>query len=277
MNINKILVPIDFSPCSINALKMAIQLAKKTDASLELVNAIHVPHPHVDVVGAEAVVQPILADYEIQVEEHFKNLPEEVPELKGVEYESKRFVSVVIDAVYTCLENDDIDLIVMGTHGSHSSLENLVGSISSEIIRFSKVPTLVVPENITSLDIDKIGFAADLKKIEDIEHLGAMKTLAQLFNAEILLFHVTKGKEDAFQNAAQGLKLTNFLRDTKHSFYTMLEDSVYNAINDFITKHQLDMLVMYPREHGILDRLLHGSITKKIAVNLKIPLLTVHE
>ena len=73
MNIRKILVPVDFSDCSKNALRSAANLGRLIDAELLLIHAYHVPVPHVEA-GASAIVQPLMEGYEENVDSEFQAL-----------------------------------------------------------------------------------------------------------------------------------------------------------------------------------------------------------
>lgn len=280
MKINKILVPVDFSPCSINALKIAVDIAKSQRAGIEVVNAFHMPaYPHADVVAADTIVQPILHEYEDQVEEQFDKLLIQVPGLKDVQFDTRKFVSPTKDAIYTCVERDDIDLIVMGTKGSHDRLEKLVGTVSANVINSAKVPVLMIPENIQDFKIKLIGFAADLQKIEDIKKLRILVLLAKLTQAQIKIFHISTDIYDGTieENARERMKLVESFTEVEHSYAWINNEEPIDGILEFVESHNLDMLAMFPRHHGFWDRLIHGSVTKKVAMKINIPLLTIHE
>ena len=51
-------------------------------------------------------------------------------------------------------------------------------------------------------------------------------------------------------------------------------DRVVKGIRKFSSSHDLDLLAMIPREHNLFDRLFAQSITKTVAIDLDIPLLT---
>ncbi len=280
MEINKILVPVDFSPCALNALRIAADLAGRTGASLEVINAIHVPaHPHADVMAAQTIVQPMLSEYEAQVEERFQKLAEEVPELSEVTYTTRKFVALPSDAIYTCITEDGIDLVVMGTKGSHDVLEKIIGSLSADVIRFSKVPVLMIPENVEALSLKTIGFAADLHTIEDVKKLEVMIFFAKMTGAEIKLFYFARNDDHKhlLERGREKMKLLDSLAGVKHSYVWSDQEKVSSGIMEMVDTHNLDMLVMYPRNHSLWDRILHGSVTKRVAVRVDVPLLTVHE
>ncbi|MEQ9286754.1 MAG: universal stress protein [Cyclobacteriaceae bacterium] len=280
MEIKKILVPTDFSPCSINALKIAAGLAKGQNASIEIVHAVHVPaHPHVDVLAAQSIVEPILEDYEKKVDLQFNNLKKQIPELANVSFSIQKFVSLPSDAIHTVLSTSDIDLVVMGTKGSHDLLEKLVGSMSAEVIRFSKIPVLMIPENIKSLKIGSIAFAADLKEIKNPDQLDMLLFFAKASGAELTVFHFSNDYDDDHleELARENMKLIHKLEGIKVSYAHLDEQTVSDGILKFIDKYKIDMLAMYPRHHGLWDRIIHTSTTRKIAMRIKTPLLTIHE
>ena len=83
MKINNILVPVDFSECSKNALRFAVHLAKLFDSKIHMVNAVHI-HSHQPYLAGGNLVAAVIADYEEHVKESFKELELEVIELQEV-------------------------------------------------------------------------------------------------------------------------------------------------------------------------------------------------
>lgn len=278
MKPQNILVPLDFSNCSKNALKIAIGLARNNHATLYLLNAIHIATPYVDVTGGHSLVEPVIEDYEKRVEKEFDTLIKEFILLRDVDYVIKKYVCTVSDAIEMCLKEEKIDIIIMGTKGSHSTLEKFIGGVSADVISQVNVPVLLIPENISSLQANRIGFAADFENMEDLGKLEPLIYFAQLTKAEIQIFNVTENVGDiSFEKSRQSLKISNYLKDVDHTFHTIEDQKVVHGIFDFIKDHNLDMMAMYPRKHGFLERLLSDSVTKKIAMSVHIPLLSIHE
>ncbi|WOK06237.1 universal stress protein [Imperialibacter roseus] len=276
MNIKNILVPTDFSPCSKNAVRIAVDLSKKLGAKIHLINAIHVPTPHMDI-GGQAMIEPMLEEYEEEVDKKFDALDEEIPGLKDVKHDHRAYVSFTIDAIYTAMETKKIDMIVMGTKGSHDTLEKLLGGVSSEVIRIADVPVLVVPEAIKKFNPKKIVFAADFNKIESIGRLSPLKDIAELFEAEITIVNVTEDDKFPFSRLVESFKVDKFLKNIKHSFETTKNDDVRAGLFEFAEKNSADMIVMMPRKHSLFEKIFKSSVTKKVAMGVKVPLLTFHE
>jgi nucleotide-binding universal stress UspA family protein len=276
MNIKNILVPTDFSPCSKNAVRIAVDLSKKLGAKIHLINAIHVPTPHMDI-GGQAMIEPMLEEYEEEIDKKFDALDEEIPGLKDVKHDHRAYISFTIDAIYTAMETKKIDMIVMGTKGSHDTLEKLLGGVSSEVIRIADVPVLVVPEATRQFKPKKIVFAADFNKIESIGRLSPLKDIAELFEAEITIVNVTEDDKFPFGRLVESFKVDKFLKNIKHSFETTKNDDVSAGLFEFAEKNSADMIAMMPRKHSLFEKIFKSSITKKVAMGVKVPLLTFHE
>jgi len=276
MNISNILVPTDFSPCSKNALKIAVSLAKSMGAKLHLINAIHVPTPHLDL-GGQALIEPILENYEADIEKKFLELTMEIPGLSEVKHDHKSYVSFTIDAIYTAIETRKIDLIIMGTKGSHDKLEKMLGGVSSEVIRISEIPVLVVPEDVTSFNPKRIAFAADFQKIDSIGKLDFLKQIALMFDAEIVVVNVTEDDKFPFSRLVESFRVDKFFGTIKHRFETVKNSSVKDGLFEFAAANSVDMIAMMPRKHTLFEKIFKSSATKQVAMDVKMPLLTFHE
>ncbi|MEQ8239064.1 MAG: universal stress protein [Cyclobacteriaceae bacterium] len=277
MEINNILVPIDFSKCSKNALLVAIDIAKATKAKIHMINAVHVHTPHPDFTGG-TLIDAIIVDYETQVKESFKELESEMVELQEVPHEAERFISYLTDAIYTESKNKDIDLIVMGTRAEHDGMEALLGTRASDVIEAATVPVLVIPENVTSFNPSKIGFAADLGEIKNSKTLKFISDFTKNYHAEVLIFSVAKHPDELSEKEQKQMEeLLSYFDKENASCRTVESGSVKEGIKNFIEAHELDILVMIPRERSFLEKLFRKSITKAIAVETSIPLLSFHE
>jgi nucleotide-binding universal stress UspA family protein len=277
MNVQNILVPIDFSKCSKNALRIAIQIAKKNRAKIHMVNAIHVHTPHPDL-AAGSLIENIISDYESQVQLSFDELDSEVVELKDVPHEADRFLSYVTDAILSEIESKSIDLIVMGTRDHHKKIDHLVGTNATDVIEAANIPVLVIPENCTTFEPKKIGLAADLIKVNGVQSFDHIKWMAQQYGSEVLAFHVTEDATKLEPTAERQISsITEALKGIESSVRSVESEALLQGINEFIDNHKLDVLTLYPRKHNLFNKLFGKSITKSVAVDPNIPIFTFHD
>jgi nucleotide-binding universal stress UspA family protein len=141
--IRSILVPIDFSVHSKNALKYAVPLAEKFNASLHLVYVVE-PTIYPADLGFGQVVLP-------GVEEELREKGEgELDALRRREIGKRVKATTAVrtgnphQEILREAEEKGVDLIVVATHG-HSGVEHMLfGSTADRIVRRSKVPVLTI-------------------------------------------------------------------------------------------------------------------------------------
>jgi nucleotide-binding universal stress UspA family protein len=139
IKLERILIPTDFSEHSRQASKYACELAKRFIAELHL---LHVVQP---------LVLPesggLLPQDEVDWEEGRKKDLEELKE-PGFEHATRVIRTVQTGTPFVEIvryaRDNDIDLIVMGTHGRTGLMHALIGSVAERVVRKSPCPVLTV-------------------------------------------------------------------------------------------------------------------------------------
>jgi universal stress protein A len=142
---NRILVPTDFSETADAALAYAKELATTLGASLHLVHVF--ADPYAVAAGAPDVYSAIPADArERALEEVRERLLERLDANEEVRFRGSRFVvrGMVAPHIVEYARNQDIDLIVMGTHGRRGVAHLLLGSVAEHVVRTAGCPVLTV-------------------------------------------------------------------------------------------------------------------------------------
>lgn len=127
-----VLVPIDGSPQSERALSFAIEMATRSDATLDVI--------HVSDRETEATEQIVgdarerLAD--AGLESGVRLLIEDI---------SFRPDEDIGDAIVEQIESGEYDQIVMGHHSSGTVERAIVGSATERVLRSGRVPVTVIP------------------------------------------------------------------------------------------------------------------------------------
>ena len=144
--LRKILVPVDFSPCSKHAFEVALRFAERFDASVHVLYAWEIPvylRPDLTVWAGE--VSATLADHtRAEAAQGLEGF------LAGVEVPAPgRLTSAVVSgaahaAILAAAEQGGFDLIAMGTHGRSGFSHLLLGSVAEKVVRHAKSPVLTV-------------------------------------------------------------------------------------------------------------------------------------
>jgi nucleotide-binding universal stress UspA family protein len=140
---SKILVPVDFSPHSEHALRIAADLARRYEAKL-CVAHVHVPVLHAApgafLLYSEQQLPGLLAEYEKLLEKS----SHDARAAGAQQVETKLLQGVPVSEVIRFAREGAFDLIVMGTHGRTGIAHALIGSVAERVVRKAACPVLTV-------------------------------------------------------------------------------------------------------------------------------------
>jgi nucleotide-binding universal stress UspA family protein len=141
LQVRNVLVPIDFSPPSLEAIEFALPLLKQFGAQLHLVHVVEPDYP----LSSLPTLPLIVPELEVgrSVRRHLKDVakkyklelrPENIHALRGRPFEE----------ICRLARQAGIDLIAISTRG-HTGLKHLLlGSTAERVVRYSPCPVLVV-------------------------------------------------------------------------------------------------------------------------------------
>ncbi len=144
IELKKILVPTDFSDYSKFALKYACELAGRFEADLHV---LHVLQDLVAMVPEPGMAFPLPGDYMAELKESSERALSKLidsAELSDTNVvretrEGPPFLEIIRYA-----KENNIDLIVMGTHGRTGLAHALLGSVAEKVVRKAPCPVLTV-------------------------------------------------------------------------------------------------------------------------------------
>ncbi|GER58103.1 universal stress protein [Patiriisocius marinus] len=269
-----IIVPVDFSEYSENALKVAAQIAKKQNAELVAVHMMGL---------SEA------------------NLTKESDTMEGVFFvklTQKRFEELLDKdyleglTIHTTVKNykifselDDVaqeyeaDLIVMGSHGSSGFQEVFVGSNTEKVVRSSKVPVLVIKGGDTFTPTKAV-FACDYKTESIVSFKKAMSFFESL-NIEVKNVFINQPGEQYLSTKEIDQRIVDFI--VQLTGYKLLPEDVaiysdYNVergIFNYAKKVKADIIGIPTHGRRGLAHFFTGSIGEDVVNHSKLPVLTV--
>lgn len=136
MIVNKILLGIDLSETSLNALRIAVAVATRNKASLELINVsenIHRISNRRTVHPSDFANPEVLSALESSLSQD--NIATNLVQVKGN----------VVEEILSHAATIGADLIVIGTHGASGMREGYMGSNAYRIIKYASCPVLAIP------------------------------------------------------------------------------------------------------------------------------------
>jgi nucleotide-binding universal stress UspA family protein len=270
-----ILVPVDFSKCSNNAAKYAMQIAAQAKCKVILLHSYHVPIAMAEVPQITDLSTEIKRDSVGLVKKLTESLQKDNP---AVKIETTVVAGFAHDAIIAEAKAKKVDLIIMGTRGKHGVLDEIFGSVTSGVIAHSKLPVLAVPEGSRFKGISKIALSVDLYPNAHKDALAPLVDFAKTFNAEIMLYHIAETDMlNIWGFDKEKARITKSLGAVKHSFFEEDTNDVTGGIDKFVRKHKAEVLSVISRKHNFIERLFWRSITRRMALHSKMPFLALPE
>jgi len=143
MNIMRILFPTDFSECSTAALEFASRLASESKALLVIVHVDDLPEPDgsTDKSGDRNATPLDAQRHEVR-----DCLSRVKPTNANVAYEHRYLSGSPVKEILKFAEREDIDAIVIGSHGRSGLSRLLTGSVAEGVMRKATCPVLIVKQ-----------------------------------------------------------------------------------------------------------------------------------
>jgi nucleotide-binding universal stress UspA family protein len=144
--INIVLVPVDFSDCSLEGLKYAIAFAETCAARIVVLHVLNFDYAYT----ADGFAMYDMSELTNAVEEHAEL--EMSKFVRRAKFGRIKFSTVIrtgmpFDEICTFAKDEDVDLIITSTHGRTGFKHVLIGSIAEQVVRHAVCPVLVVPSH----------------------------------------------------------------------------------------------------------------------------------
>ena len=293
MEFKKILVPVDFSDCSNKALEYAILFGEKYGAALTLFHVVALFQEDVGETERMQELEEIVKRQEEKIRKQMSGSKEKVT-ARGVSVNTviQRGINPA-DTILEFLDEQDFDLVIMGTHGRTGLKHVLQGSVAEKVVRLSPVPVLTIHREVQKYDFDDIVVPIDFSA-HSLKAVEYATDLAQTFNSRLYFLHVIEQeihpsfyaagvtsifeidhdlKERVVQNMQEFVE--DFLDESMTTEYVVREGKAHREIVEFAKEKGMDLIVI--ATHGLsgLEYLLLGSTTEKVVRWATCPVFTV--
>jgi nucleotide-binding universal stress UspA family protein len=269
----KILCPTDFSDAAQNAVVYAAKFAKATQSQLVLFNVQSILELSAqEIISGESMTEAVSQELE--------NLSQQIARTFKISCYAE--VQSSLTSLDKTIRNKakDFDLVVMGTNGPDDIFQFLTGSHTYKACIKSKVPVLLIPDNCTYSQIDKIAYAFDylrerklpMNQLEPwIKRLGSELSVLQVLE-EAYSQHVEEEVKE-LQTISRNL----YAEDIKLTFDTIRSYEIAESIHSYILRNQPDMLALCTVHRNLLERFFHNSLIKNISGVASYPVFVFHE
>ena len=295
-----ILVPLDGSPLGERALPVALALARRSRARVELA---HVRGPRASFANAPMYDTRLDEELEQGIRDRTSALAERLARDEGVAATAVFLRGDVARALDDHAAAHGVDLVVMTSHGRGGFSRAWLGSVADALIRLATVPLLVIRADTEDLpEVREPLFRRMLvpldgsQRAEDVlAHAAALGTPGV---TEYLLLNVVTPRVavDPFPSVVTMVGRADLARrveeerDRAHEYlarvadsfreigvtvsaHTLVDERPAPAILEFARERDVDLIVLSTRVRTATERVLIGSVADKIARGASVPIL----
>ncbi len=295
MQIKQILVPTDFSENAQHAASYAIELATLCSAKLHLLHTPVIPtYLLMDLSyspGPEAVTR-ILNDSQEAIDEQAKGIA-----ASGVEYFTAIREGTVHEVIRDYAKEHDVDLVVVGTHGRTGVSKLMYGSVTERVLKTVHTPIIVVPPEggtAPSSIVIAYDFSAPAKRAANVA-----RAIHGLCHGPLHLVHsyldvwgeytdrgAVVGESAEKRRKALRLGLEEMLQTDAKELFSI---DAQNIQTHLVTGDTAESILRVAEDVGAtlicagttgksgIERLLIGSVARRLLHDSKIPLLLIHD
>ncbi|WP_374463041.1 universal stress protein [Chryseobacterium sp.] len=274
-----ILVPVDFTSTTENAVRVAADWAKTYDyqniillktAGESEFDYLHIAEGHSFV--NEESVNNLLQKTETLLDQLSSIVTEKSPEIKVSRILSDWALTRSINELLK--DEPSVELIILGSDDQTSATESFVSDNIISIARTSPVKTLIVPNSYHYTPAKNIFIPCDINGIKRLERLFHHKSLIHKQDMHLSFLNInTREKEDENKKKELEDYIREHLTEIPSSIYYSHDENVINGILTFAATHEADLIIALPGKHSFLYYLASRSISEGIYQNTHQPVL----
>jgi nucleotide-binding universal stress UspA family protein len=183
--------------------------------------------------------------------------------------------NLLVEEIRECVPKYAIDFVVMGTQGASGFKEIFIGSQTMHTIQKSTVPIICVPSTYTYHAPKDIVFATDYELSVHNIGIPLVKDICTWYASRLIFLNAYYGISlDKGQIEVRDA-LDEYFKTNAHQFQISDGMDVLEAIEDFQSKHKIDLLVMVHNRHNFFENLLFVPVINKIVHHTKTPFLVI--
>ena len=286
----KLVVPVDFSENTECACNYAIHLAEKEETEIMLYHAYMYPIASADmtddVVDSSTLITPEIMDsIEKAAKTGLKRLKDKLDKIledegiKNIQLKTKATNGMAEYEILDICDTYHPDMVIMSSSGRGHKSDKILGSIALKIMEHAPIPVLSIPENIEYAKIRNVLYITDFDE-SDISAVENLVEILKPFKVNIHCLHVEHSNKDLIDNMLMDYLKEHFEEEFKKCtmFFEVVQDKdVLKAVEEYIKDKEINLVALLHHKRGLLSKLFHPSMTKKVFYHTALPLLTFHD
>jgi nucleotide-binding universal stress UspA family protein len=271
----RILVPVDLSHGSENAIKIALRLSRESHSELDIINVVNGPRDAVLLEDGSVKEDGEfnLSSHKNAADKNLEYLEKEYGHLPQVNIEVK--IGGVNEIILNALQAQTYDLMVLGMTGqlAKSFWSN---SHTEYLSKHSNIPVFTLKCDRSNMSFDKILFVSDFMEATKL-NLEILRSIAKTFDSEIVLLKVITDNEQRSEEEIINMANEFAQQNALENFAVCMHkaDTIEEGIVTFSHQNNIDLISIGTHQRGGFSTLFKRSISQNIVRNLYHPIITI--
>lgn len=270
---NTILVGIDFSECSLNALEHAISIARKAEADILMLWVRH--HESEKILmsyKSENIKEEIQHRFEILIKKYKADFP------YALNYEIRK--GKIYKEIVKAADENQASLILMGTHGTSGFEEFWIGSNANRVISSTSVPVITIQSNIdVGRELKRIVLPIDSTP-ETRQKIIYTSILASLFKAEIHVLGLYSADSSFLKEKVDeySKQMVEHLEEegVAYKHLSLEADNLTTATIKYAKEVDANLIAIMTEQEKSASNILLGPYASQMVNHSPIPVLSIH-
>jgi len=271
----KILVPTDFSEEAENALKVAAQIARKFESEIFLLHMLELPLDLIDPSQPRGSGDLPEAIFFMKLAHQRFNKVMKSDFLEGIKVHETVEFHEAFDGIMEISKKYDCDVIIMGSTGAEGLKDIFIGSNTEKVVRHSKIPVLVIKNEIPLFEVKKFVYATDL----DLETIPTFKDAIEFAHKlettiQLVMVNTAAKFKTTDEIDEKLLKYTENIDEADFNFKVYNDVNVETGILNYASKIDADLIGISTHGRQGLAHFINGSLSEDLVNHAKRPIVT---
>lgn len=271
--IKTVLVAVDFTEKSHNAIRMAVNIAARHQARIILFHSI-TNHTIIDRTGKQVIGLDTLNDNYKKTERALEviqvSLQAQYPDL---DFKISITNGSLVNGINDVIDSENVDIAVCGSSGQQNIAQLILGSLSYQILTEAECSVLLVPETCKKYSFEKI--LVPIRVLEDLtDKIDLSVTIAKKNKGIISLLGISSEEDllkikDAYQRA----RTTIAIKSQEFDSQFLLTRDKATQISKFSEEDMADIIILNYKDEDSWKSFFSENFFKQIINYTDIPLL----
>ncbi len=273
-----ILIPVDFSETSENALKYAAELVKNIAADRIILLKSFYKSIYEQVLPSADFIQLSAEDIQEERNEINKKLNTLTSNLltqcnPSIKVQTAVSELPLLRSIHQLIADEHPDLLIIGSDSSGQGIESYIGQQIVAIAKTSPVPVLIVPANAKYQKISRVLVPCDFTTVSRLSILNGLDSPLGWLHPELMVLNIDPLQKHISHEDEHANVLKALLEGYTYSIHYAEDKNTVHGILKFAEDNQVQIITALPGKYSFFYKFTHSSTTEAIALNALKPVL----